>query len=123
MTDYIIRDDQSRKVIIGLLERLNLDKPWDVTVRRHRDKRSLNQNRLYHEIIGLIADETGHSHDEIHEYVKAKFLPPRQIEMNGNAITVSGSTATLTTAQMAELTEYVMAWAASELGIVMPVQE
>jgi len=93
-----------------------------IEVGEYRRSRSAEQNARYWAIIGAIADHTGHSKDEIHEYCKQRFLPPRVIEIDGQQVMVPTSTTTLSTAEFAAYMDQVEAWAATELGVVIPVE-
>lgn len=65
--------------------------------------RSDNQNRYYWGIcLSLIADETGHTTEEIHEVMKRKFLPRKFVSFAGVTEEVPKSTTTLTTKEMEE---------------------
>jgi hypothetical protein len=90
---------------------------WEIEVVRRREKRSGQQNRLLWAIYTAIADATGHTPEEIHDYFKHKFLPPRVIELGGEAVEVPGSTAIQDVPAFSEYVERVQAFAASELGV------
>ncbi len=55
-----------------------------VTIVLHKEKRSISQNALYHMWVGIIADETGHSHDDLHEAFKAMFLGRKTVKLGGS---------------------------------------
>lgn len=89
---------------------------WRIEVSEFR-KRSGPQNRLLWAIYTAIANATGHTPEEIHEAMKAKFLPPKVIELAGSEVTVSGSTAEQDVMAFSEYVERVQSFAASELGV------
>ena len=120
---YIVRDEYMRERVADLIRQLSLDKAWQVTVEPHRARRSINQNALYHKWCGIIAAHTGHSHDEIHEYLKAEFLPPRTVEIGGKQRQVRPSTTTLKIDEMSAYMTQVQAWAGTTLGLILPVPE
>lgn len=43
--------------------------------------RTLNQNSLYHLYLDVIERETGNNHNDLHEFFKREFLPPRIIKV------------------------------------------
>ena len=88
-----------------------------------RRKRSLDQNALYHVWVGLIAKETGHSHDEIHEWLKRQFLRPVAIIIKGKVHQVPRSTTRLNTREMADYMDAVYQFGVGELGLRLPVPE
>ena|SRR3990167_4325161 len=118
----ILRDDVVRGYVLDLIGKLNLEKPWAVTVEPYKKKRSLNQLGLYWKWVGIVANETGNDADDLHEFFKSKFLIPRPVEIGGEVINVR-STTKLDTAAMKEFMDRVYAFAGSELGIMLPVPE
>jgi len=120
----IVRDDMMRQRVINLLSGLDLAKPWSVTVEPYRKKRTLSQNALYwkwvNEVVGYVREATGMDADEIHEFLKAKFLPPRVIEINGQ-VAEYRTTTKLSTAEMTAFMDAVYVWATSELGLLLPL--
>jgi hypothetical protein len=73
---------------------------------RHRQDetpRSQQQSAyLFAAVYPPIAEHTGYSIPELHEVCKQMFLPPRQLSIGGQTVTVAGSTALRTTAEMME---------------------
>lgn len=120
---FIVRDEAGRQRVLDLIAQLDLSKQgWKITVAPNARKRSLDQNALYHKWCGIIAAETGHSHDEIHEWCKGQFLEPRIVEFRGEVMEIR-TTTNLTTAQMSDFMNRVYAWATSELGLLLPIPE
>lgn len=120
MADFIVHDEASRERAAQFVAGLSTDRRWRVSV--GKPKRSLQQNALYHSWVGQIAAETGHSHDDIHEWLKAEFLPPRFIEIEGTEHEIRRSTTALKVDEMSEFMDRVSAWAAS-FGIALPFPE
>ena len=120
---FIVADERGRQRAIAVLGTLSLDKPWSVLIEPYKRSRTLNQNALYHKWVGIIADDTGNSHDAVHEALKQEFLPPRTVEMGGKVRQYRPSTTALTSDEMAAYMNHVYAWAGSELGIILPVPE
>lgn len=81
-----------------------------VTVTVTKGQRSHAQNRYYQGVVvPLLAEQTGYEQPEMHEVLKAEFLP------YGHA-----STATLTTAEFTEYVERICRWAAEKLDCIIP---
>ena len=123
----IIRDEKLRARVIGWIRAIDLDKqPWRVTVEQYRKRRSLSQNSLMWLWIGEVADyvgkHTGQDADDIHEFFKQKFLPPRIIEVGGVTVDVR-STAKLTTLEMTIYMDRIYAWVTTELGLLLPLPQ
>ena len=122
----IIRDEAVRERVVNVLANLNIEKPWEVTIQRHTRKRSLSQNSLMwkwlNEVADHVRDHTGMDSDDIHEFFKAKFLPAKIVDINGESAEYR-TTKSLTTSEMADYMNRIYAWATSELGLLLPVPE
>lgn len=122
----ILRDDTMRARVLDLIARLDLSKPWEITVKPWRKKRTLSQNALYHkwlgEVVAMVAEHTGHDHDDIHDFCKRKFLKPRVVEINGE-VHERYTTTDLETPEMSAYMDKVYGWATSELGLLLPLPE
>ncbi len=69
-----------------------------------------------------IAEHTGYSVPEVHEVCKQLFPPERQMSIGDGMVTVVGSTARLTTAEMMDYIDRVIALA-GELGCAAQTPE
>jgi hypothetical protein len=100
------------------------DGEYTLTLERKHATRSLAQNALYWGIyVKTLSDYTGYAPEEIHELLKAKFLPKRieLVDANGEVseITIGGSTTRLNKLQFTEYLERVFIFAC-ELGVSIP---
>ena len=85
---------------------LDLDgKDVRITIDRDIDTRSTQQNRFYWLYLGLIENDTGNNADDLHEYFKRKFLPPRFVKIMGNEIKLPASTTRLDKIQFTDYLE------------------
>jgi hypothetical protein len=97
-----------------------------ITIERLRATRSQRQNAWYWGVIvQLLADHTGYTPDEMHEVLKAKFIPKRFAVADGNGeicdeLVIGGSTAILNTVEFGEYCEAIRQWAADSLHVVIP---
>lgn len=97
-----------------------------VAVTRRKASRSQQQNRWYWGVIvELLSEHTGYTPDEVHEVLKAKFLPKRVALADGNGevkgeFVIGGTTTTLDKLAFGEFCEAIRTWAADELGVVIP---
>lgn len=115
----------------GLSQALRGMKDGDVliTIERLRATRSARQNAWYWGVIvQLLAEHTGYTPDEMHEVLKAKFIPKRFAVANGNGeirdeLVIGGSTTTLNTVEFGEYCTAIQEWAAAELAVVIPDPE
>jgi len=123
MTEPItISDELMRQRVIEHIRVLNLERPWIVEVRRPKRKRSLSQNGLYWMWLGVISDETGNDPDVLHEFFKLKYLETI-VDTVGNYGFTYRTTTKLEPDKMAAYLNAVEAFAASELGIMLPQPE
>lgn len=88
----------------------------EVTVRKYRRTRTLEQNRYYWGVvIYILADFFGYSKEEMHEAMKWKFL--KQVDM---PIETVRSTTDLSTKEFSDYIENIVRWASSEYQVVIP---
>lgn len=115
-----IFNEPSRGRAMALIAALDLSKAWEVIVRPKKAKRSLDQNSLYWMWLGIIANDTGNTANDVHEWCKCEFLPPVFVAINGKQQECRRSTTELNTADMTAYLDRVSAWSAMELGIALP---
>ncbi len=98
----------------------------EVSVAIQRATRSIPQNAWYWGvIIQMLSDHTGYAPDEVHELMKAKFIPKRLAVQNGNGEIVDeyvlgGSTRKMKIEEFSEFCEAIRRWAAESLDLVIP---
>jgi len=90
-------------------------------IRREQRARTQSQNRyLWGVVYATLAAWSGHEAEELHEYLKAQFLPGRERDLpNGETITVPPSTTHLRVEEFAAYIDRIMRWAA-EQGVYIP---
>lgn len=101
---------------------------WEVeiAVKRLRATRSLEQNAYYWGVVvQLLSEHTGYTPDEIHDVLKAKFIPKRLAVCDGNGeikdeIVLGGSTRAMNKLEFGEYVESIRLWAAEDLDVVIP---
>ena len=124
---------RKRRVFIDDRRRFNdavssLDDRWDyeIAVRRLYANRSQQQNRYYWSVVvGHLSDYTGFTPDEMHDWLKMKFIPKKLAVCDGNGevqgeFVLGGSTRKMNTVQFTEYVEAIRGWAANELDVVIP---
>lgn len=119
----IIRDRKSfDSAVLGLKD------GWEVEleVTRLRATRSNQANRFYWGVvIKSLSDHTGYTSEELHELMKAKFLPKELAFLNGNGDVVEqfvlgGSTRSLDIGHFSEYIERIREWAGNALDVYIP---
>lgn len=118
----IIRNDDIRKRLINIIEKLPIDKPYQIEIKPFKRKRSLNQNALFHKWVNILAEHTGYSDFEIKEYLKIKFLQPTFMQVRDRSI-VSRHTSKLNTQEMSEFMSKVQAFAIVDLDVQLPTPQ
>lgn len=88
-------------------------------IRLRETKRTLQQNRYYWLYLEIIASETGHTADELHEYFRRTLLPPKFITVMGKDIRLPRSTTELSKHEMGEYLERIC----SQVSIPLPDPE
>jgi hypothetical protein len=81
--------------------------------------RSNQQSRYYWLFLGVIERETGQLSDDVHEWAKRKFLPPRFITVNGEEMRIAGSTKGLSKGEFTDYLDRISA----ETGVPLPDSE
>lgn len=122
MSNFRIANETDRAVAVKALNALDVTKPWFITIKRETKKRSLNANSFYFVIVELIAKETGNSIDDTHEALKGMFCPMREVRV-GDRVEHVRSTAKLEVADFSAYLDAVIAFATSQLGIILPARE
>lgn len=93
----------------------------DVTVEKHRNKRSLQQNSYYFGVvIKILSDELGYSRDEMHDVLKGKFLGELK-KVGKTVIHYSRSTTSLNTQEFEDYLQQIREWASAELNVFIPL--
>lgn len=119
---FQISTERNRQTVIDYIRKLPQGKEYDVQIIRHKETRSMDANRLYWLWLKVIAEDTGHDKDEIHEEFKSRFVGTETIRgFYGFTAVRPVSTAKLDTAQFSQYMERVKVFASAGLGIVLPV--
>ena len=104
------------------LQRLK-DTRVDLIVRKHQSKRSLDQNRLCWRLNTLIAEHLGYERNEV-EQVHYALLALHYGTDDRLGVSVPIKTSSqMTTAEMSAYLDWVVRWAASEQGLVLPMPD
>lgn len=120
---------QNRGAFDSAISTLREGMPVELAVTRLYATRSLPQNRWYWGVcVALLSEHTGYSPEEIHDILKAKFLPKHLAVTNSNghivdAFVIGGSTRLLNTVEFQEYSARVQQWAAEDVGVVIPDPE
>ena len=120
----ILRGEVQRAFAIRFLTNLKIDpvKPMVVRIEPHKKTRTHGQLALlwmrHAQVAKAVAEHTGYSAEEIHDYLKERFLTPKIVEING-AVVRRYSTKNLTAAEMSDFMAKIEAWAVSELGLML----
>jgi len=115
--------DKARDYISNL--KINKDELFEVVVKQHKSKRSLNQNALYWKWLGLMAKHFSAKHgtftnDHMHKLMRHKFLGYED-ELIGNT-EIKGqlkSTKELNAQGMSKYMQEINSWSC-DLGLLLP---
>ena len=96
------------------------DKQVECVVRLPRKDRSIDENAYYWKVVvGLISEHTGYTPEEVHEFLKLKFLS-KIIVMAGKDERIPRSSTSLSTLEWEKWMTEIREWAAQELSLVIP---
>lgn len=102
------------------LEQLKGKKKAYVTIETSGSGRSVQQNRyLWGVIYPVLAEATGYTTEEVHEWAKSALLQPRILKVGVKAVYAPKSTTSLTVGEMVEYVDKLISLAA-ELGATVP---
>ena len=102
---------------------------WLVTITKYKKSRSLNQNNFYHGCVvpavkdGLVDmgfDKYLMDNETVHEFLKSKFLKQDVGVESGEFITITKSTAKLSTTEFIDYIAEIQAWSSTFLNIYIP---
>jgi len=78
-TTFVLKTSEIMKNAIGFIQQLPLDKkPYMVTISEVKNKRSLDQNALFHMWVQDYSDQTGEMIHDAKNYFKIMFLPSKK---------------------------------------------
>ena len=124
-TTVTTKDDLNRVLSMIRVAELPLSISWG----KYKSNRSLEQNKLLWKWLDIIrvhiADSGGElfTAEELHEFFKAKFLPSRVVEINGEAIRCRATTTKLNTKEMSAYLESIDRHAADSLHLILPMDD
>ncbi|MEN6623987.1 MAG: hypothetical protein ABFD50_20880 [Smithella sp.] len=89
----------------------------DITVKRERSQRSINQNNYYFGVVcKVLGDYFGYEVDDMHEALKLKFL-----QVGPCDVPTIKSTTKLNTSEFEDYLERIRRWAATEYSVQIPL--
>lgn len=84
-------------------------KPLVVRIDKETWKRTDNQNRFYWAYLRIIADQTGHTEDDLHSLFKRLFLPPVYKKILNTEVKLPASTTDLNKAEFGDYMDKIAA--------------
>jgi hypothetical protein len=119
---YIIRNERIRQLAMQELAVLPCDPPHAVSIERYHAKRTLDQNAFLHAVpLRIIAEHTGYSLDDIKDYLLGEAFGWEQYEIMGRQCSRPlKRSSDLTVKEFGWFLEWIEAWAADTLGLIVP---
>jgi hypothetical protein len=114
---------EQRDAIRDLVGKLDVSKPWSITVEPYRKKRTNSQNALLHKWFDIIGRDTGYAAAEIKEIYRDMFLGTMPRDFGGEVRDVRRSTADLKSEEFSEFMDRVYQHATASLGVLLPLPE
>lgn len=96
---------------VAIQEAVDSGNLFRVTLEPYRKPRSLEQNNTLHMWIHEIATATGHSNEEVKDWIKNDFYPKKETIAFGSYRVIPKSTSELTLNEMMDVMTQVQAWA------------
>lgn len=92
-----------------------------VTFSKEKKPRSNQESRYYWGVIvAIISEETGYTDEEVHEFLKTKFLK-KEMLIGRDHLAIGVSTATLTTEEFEKYCSEIRQWSSLELSLYLPL--
>jgi len=121
--NFTISTPSDKLTVTSYIEKLPENKSFEINISLLRKRRSLPQNSLYWLWLSCIAHETGNDRNYLHQFFGIEYLPHESRKVFQRFIDMPISTTTLDSAQFTAYLDKIRAFAASELGIVLPDPE
>ena len=105
---------------------VDAERPFEVVVGPYKRRRTLAQNRTFHQWVTAIANAYEESHGERiapevwKEYLKSLFLGEASAEVMGKVVTTTRHTADLSVSEFCDFLDAVDRWAVNELQTFLP---
>ena len=116
---FVIHDKKDKMQLVNYLK--DMESPYTVEVKKHRNTRSNVQNNYYWKcIVQVLAEELGYFNDEMHDALKVKFSSEwEMINYKDKTIPMHNITSTtqMNTKEFEVYAEQIRIWALSDLGI------
>lgn len=90
-----------------------------IIAKRQKDRSDRQNGYYWGVVLKLIAKDTGHTEEELHEIFKRKFLPPKVVTYRGVGIKMPSSTTEASTLEFTDYIERIRAEAGT-MGITIP---
>ena len=110
-----------------LFEILKTRKPkvYAIEIKEVNKKRSLDANKYYWAVLGIIASETGNTDNRLHKYFKDELLAKEEVKFpqTGEVKEVAKSTTELDKFDFYEYVERIRQFALTDLNIYVPTPD
>lgn len=118
-----LRYGKGKAEAIKSIEMLDDNECFDVSIKKKRWKRSINQNNLYWLWLTCLEQETGNDKDDLHDYFRLKFLGAEQVNVLGETVIRIVSTTKSDTLEFKQYLDKIQLFAIMELNITLPDPE
>lgn len=113
-------DENARAAIRDYIRGMHVGEQIDITIAKHKEKRSLDQNAFWWAVpVAILAEHCGYEPEQMHYALLGEWRGyidgPK-----GHQIPRVAASSKLTTAEFTELIEWVQRWAATELDVQIP---
>ena len=99
--NIVFRSENHKDMFKRFLSQWN-NKRVSLEVSERKLKRSEEQNRYYWLYLNIVAKDTGHTVEELHNFFRIKFLTTRITELYGDKVKLTKSTTSLSRGEFCE---------------------
>jgi len=117
-----VAGEAHRRRICDLISSLSPEKVWQVNVTPFVKKRTLPQNSYLHAVpLKMIADHTGHTVEDIKDYLLGEYAGWEVFEVLGSKRKRPiKRTSAMNAEEIGQFWDWIIAWAAENLGLLIP---
>lgn len=121
ITEKFKKEDlENEDFIKKILNLINEDDTYILTIKKYYKNRTISQNKLYWLWLTFIEKETGNDKNDLHEFFKKQFLGSKFINVFGTEIETIQSTSKLNKLEFIEYLDKIHLFVLENLNIDLP---
>lgn len=103
---FIVKTDAQLLDCLSRIREALDGKPWQITLKRFKRDRTLDQNAKAHAMIRDLALHTGYTESQMKDIVKTEFAPVKSVMIGSRICNMPMGTSEMNVSEMAEFIEH-----------------